>query len=70
MMLMFILRPWTTIEYRVGRYTKLKIEISFFKGINETVDNYFALDNIQVGSHFPIPSWLGDNFLVLIENES
>ena len=40
---------WSLIDYDIGTYTKFRIEISLFKGINETGSAIFALDNIKVG---------------------
>lgn len=40
--------PWTQLEYDIGTYTKFKIEISFFKGVNESEMSIFGLDNIKL----------------------
>ena len=49
---------WSLIEYDIGTYTKFRIEISLFKGINETGSAVFALDNIKVREGKPQKKFL------------
>ena len=56
--LIFFSSPWTQLEYDIGTYTKFKIEISFFKGVNESEMSIFGLDNIKVSLSRNQSSWL------------
>ena len=40
--------PWYTVRYEVGKWSKFKIDIAFFRGVNESKKSYFAIDDIQV----------------------
>ena len=40
--------PWYTVRYEVGKWSRFKIDIAFFRGVNESKKSYFAIDDIQV----------------------
>ena len=40
--------PWYNVRYEVGKWSKFKIDIAFFRGVNESKKSYFAIDDIQV----------------------
>ena len=54
--------PWYTVRYEVGKWSKFKIDIAFFRGVNESKKSYFAIDDIQVSTLYGIQH---NNFLIL-----
>ncbi len=36
------------LEYEIGSYNQFRIEIAFFRGVDEGEGSYFVIDNIQV----------------------
>jgi hypothetical protein len=36
------------LEYEIGSYNQFRIEIAFFRGVEEGEGSYFVIDNIQV----------------------
>ena len=34
--------PWYTVRYEVGKWSKFKIDIAFFRGVNESKKSYFV----------------------------
>ena len=39
---------WVKLEYEIGSYNQFRIEIAFFRGVDEGEGSYFVIDNIQV----------------------
>lgn len=46
----FCSSTWVKLEYEIGSYNQFRIEIAFFRGVDEGEGSYFVIDNLQVRS--------------------
>merc|ERR1719447_965655 len=47
---------WNSLVYKIGKWSKFKFDIAFFRGLNESRESFFAIDDIELMNCLPLPS--------------